>query len=132
MGCQHSWNVKILLWCLSLKKKKIDQENEVNILAFFNNNAANPNDAKQLLGNLRISNFFVWKSYGKSYEGYLYHSNTLKVLGRCLGPLEKRPFLIISVLRFFILLKASPSHSTSLSLNKGKFINMISIRLVPF
>lgn len=44
---------------LVIKKKKIDQENEVNILAFFNNNAANPSDAKQLLGNLRISNFFV-------------------------------------------------------------------------
>jgi len=37
------------------------------------------------------------------------HSSTLKLSGRYSGPLEKLPFLIMSVLRFCIFWKAFPS-----------------------
>lgn len=55
---------------------------------------------RQLSGNLSMASFFGWKSFGNDCEGYPHHFNTRKLLGRCVGPLLKRPFLIKSVLRF--------------------------------
>ena len=75
----------------------------------------------QLWGNLHKISFFGWKSDGKQCEGYFHLSSTLKLFGRYLGPLEKLPFLIISVLRFFISLKTFLFHSIISSLsNPGK------------
>jgi len=58
---------------------------------------SNSDDVKQLLGDLHMTSFFGLKSDGKQFEGYLHHSNILKLFGRYLGPLENLPFLILSV-----------------------------------
>ena len=105
-------------------------ENELFILAF--ENSANSSDPKLLEGNLHMASFFERKSGGSPCEGYFNHSSTLKLFGRYLGPSENLPFLMISVLRFFIFLKAFLFHPTISSLSgKEEFKHMISISPLP-
>jgi len=72
-----------------------------------------------------------WDENQKVCEGYPHHSNTLKLFGRYLGPLEKLPFLRTSVLRFFIFLNAFVLNTIASLSNSGRSRHMISISLVP-
>jgi len=72
--------------------------------------------------------FFGKESTGKYCQGYCHQLNILKLFGRCFGLLDRDIPSIISVLRFFIFLKASPSHFTSMELETE---HMIPILLVP-
>jgi len=91
----------------------------------------NLNDVKSLSGNLHIKSLFGSKFNGKQFEAYPCDSNTLKLCGKQLGPLEILQFLIISALRLFIFPKAFPfqsSVSTSLYIEISR--HRISIMLV--
>jgi hypothetical protein len=78
-----------------------------------------------------MTSFFGQKLDGINSEGYLCHSNTLKLLGKFVGHLEKCPCLMISVLRFFIFMKAFPFQSTTTSIEEESR-HIISILLVPY
>ena len=77
-----------------------------------------------------MASSFGQKLGGKNCKGYFGHLSTLKLFGRCLGPSEKPPSLIISVLRLSIFLNASPSQFT-FSSSLGNISFMTSILLLP-
>jgi len=83
------------------------------------------------LENEIISLALFKKQDDRDFEGQPFHFNNLKLLERYLGPLEKWPFSMISVLSFFIFLKAFPFQSITGSV-EGQFRYIISILLVPF
>jgi len=83
------------------------------------------------LKNELISLALFEKQDERDFDGHPFHSQNVKLLGRYLGPLEKLPFLMVSVLRFVIFFKAFPFHCITFSF-EGQFKYIISIFPVPF